>query len=136
MDERYILFFDGVCGLCNRTVDFLLRVDRDRIFLYSPLQGETFREVARNHPETANEDSILLLWKRPGKETLLQRSDAVLCILEQLPGYRWLGRTGRLVPHPMRDLVYRLIAATRYPVWGKRSSCRLPSPEERTRFLP
>jgi predicted DCC family thiol-disulfide oxidoreductase YuxK len=136
MGDHYILFFDGVCGLCNRAVDFVLRADRNRIFLYAPLQGETFREAARAHPESANEDSIFLLRRGPGNETLLFRSDAVLCVLENLPGYRWLARIGRLAPRPVRDGAYRFIAATRYRIWGKRDSCRLPSPEERSRFLP
>ncbi|HEY2122369.1 MAG TPA: DCC1-like thiol-disulfide oxidoreductase family protein [Chthoniobacterales bacterium] len=136
MGDQYILFFDGVCGLCNRAIDFVLRADRDRVFLYAPLQGETFREAARTHPETANEDSIFLLRRGPGNETLLLLSEAVLCVLEKLPGYHWLARVGRLAPRPVRDLAYRFIAATRYRIWGRRDSCRLPSPEERTRFLP
>ena len=136
MGVQYILFFDGVCGLCNRMIDFVLQADRERVFLYASLQGETFREAALTHPETANEDSIFLLRTGPGNETLLMRSDAVLCILEKLPRYRWLARIGRLAPRPVRDLAYRFIAATRYRIWGKRDSCRLPSPEERTRFLP
>jgi predicted DCC family thiol-disulfide oxidoreductase YuxK len=136
MGEQNIVFFDGVCGLCNRTVDFVLREDRERTFLYSPLQGETFRRIARDHPETLNADSIFVLKRGPEKEILLQRSDAFLYILDNLPRYRWLARIGKRFPTRIRDAVYRLIAATRYRIWGRRDSCRLPTPEERTRFLP
>jgi predicted DCC family thiol-disulfide oxidoreductase YuxK len=136
MGEQNIVFFDGVCGLCNRTVDFVLREDRERTFLYSPLQGETFRRIARDHPETLNADSIFVLKRGPEKEILLQRSDAFLYILDNLPRYRWLARIGKKFPTRIGDAVYRLIAATRYRIWGKRDSCRLPTPEERTRFLP
>jgi predicted DCC family thiol-disulfide oxidoreductase YuxK len=136
MGEQNIVFFDGVCGLCNRTVDFVLREDRERNFLYSPLQGATFRKIARDHPETLNADSILVLRSGPEKEILLQRSDALLYILDNLPRYRWLARVGHIFPATIRDAFYRLIAATRYQIWGKRNSCRLPTPEESARFLP
>ncbi len=136
MGEQNIIFFDGVCGLCNRTVDFVLREDRERTFLYSPLQGETFRRIARDHPETLNANSIFVLKRGPEKEILLQRSAAFLYILDNLPRYRWLARIGKKIPAPLGDAVYRLIAATRYRIWGKRDSCRLPTAEERTRFLP
>jgi predicted DCC family thiol-disulfide oxidoreductase YuxK len=136
LGETSILFFDGVCGLCNKTVDFVLQADRNRVFLYSPLQGQTFRQIGRGHPEIANLDSIVVLSHESGAEELLQRSDAILFILQHLPGYRWLARFGRLVPRPVRDSMYRLVAVTRYRIWGKRDSCRLPSQDEITRFLP
>ncbi|MBV8227658.1 MAG: DUF393 domain-containing protein [Verrucomicrobia bacterium] len=57
--EANILFFDGVCGFCNKTVDFVLRADRNRVFLYSPLQGETFGRITQNHPVTQTEAASL-----------------------------------------------------------------------------
>ena len=136
MVEKNIVFFDGICGLCSRTVDFVLREDRQGIFLYSPLQGETFRRIALDHPETLNANSMFVLRSNLGNDLLLQRSAAFLYILDNLPKYRWLARIGYLVPGPIRDACYRLIAATRYSIWGKRDSCRLPTAEERLRFLP
>jgi predicted DCC family thiol-disulfide oxidoreductase YuxK len=137
MTEQTIIFFDGVCGLCNRTVDFVLKEDREGHFLFSPLQGETFQRIARNYPETVKADSIFVLRCNPkGEEELLLRSDAILYILSKLPRSRWLGRLGYICPGPIRNFLYRLIAATRYPIWGKRDSCRLPTSEEKTRFLP
>jgi predicted DCC family thiol-disulfide oxidoreductase YuxK len=136
MIEQCIIFFDGVCGLCNRTVDFVLREDRAENFLFSALQGETFKRIARDHPETMNVDSIFVYRPTPQGGQLLRRSNAVLYILERLPRFRWLARIGYLCPAPMRDFLYRLIAATRYRIWGRRDSCRLPTPEERRRFLP
>jgi predicted DCC family thiol-disulfide oxidoreductase YuxK len=136
MGESNIVFFDGVCGLCNRTVDFLLREDRQPIFLYSPLQGETFQRIMLEYPETLNSDSIFVLKSEHGKNRLLKRSEAFLYILDKLPRYRWLARIGYLVPAPILDAFYRLIATTRYQLWGKRDLCRLPNAEERTRFLP
>jgi predicted DCC family thiol-disulfide oxidoreductase YuxK len=136
MGETDIIFFDGICGLCNRTVDFVLREDRQEIFLYSPLQGETFKGLAQNHPEALNADSIFVLRRGQEKEILLQRSDAFLYILENLPRYRWLAPIGKRFPKRIRDSLYRLIAARRYRIWGRLDSCRLPTPEEKARFLP
>jgi predicted DCC family thiol-disulfide oxidoreductase YuxK len=135
MGEPDIIFFDGICGLCNRTVDFVLREDREENFLYSPLQGETFKCLTRNHPEALNADSIFVL-RRGQKEILLQRSDAFLYILENLPRYRGLALIGKRFPKRIRDSLYRLIAATRYRIWGQLDSCRIPSPEEKAKFLP
>jgi len=116
MAEQNIIFFDGVCGLCNGTVDFVLREDRARIFLYSPLQGETFRKIAPEHPETINANSLFVLRRDLEKHTLLKRSEAILYILDHIPRYRWLGRGGRIFPVPIRDAIYRLTAATRYQI--------------------
>jgi predicted DCC family thiol-disulfide oxidoreductase YuxK len=136
MLEQNIIFFDGVCGLCSRMVDFVLREDQERFFLYSPLQGETFRSIKRDHPETLNTDSIFVLRRGPAKDVLLQKSDALIYIVDNLPKYRWLAVIGRILPELLRDAAYRAIAATRYRIWGKRDSCRLPNAEERSRFLP
>jgi predicted DCC family thiol-disulfide oxidoreductase YuxK len=136
MREQNIIFFDGVCGLCSRMVDFVLREDQERFFLYSPLQGETFRSIKRDHPETLNTDSIFVLRRGPAKDVLLQKSDALIYIVDNLPKYRWLAVIGRILPELLRDAAYRAIAATRYRIWGKRDSCRLPNAEERSRFLP
>ena len=136
MGEPDIIFFDGICGLCNRTVDFVLREDREEKFLSSPLQGETFKRLTRSHPEALNADSIFVLRRGQDKEILLQRSDAFLHILENLPRYRWLALIGKRFPKPTRDSLYRLIAATRYRIWGKLDSCRIPSPAEKAKFLP
>jgi predicted DCC family thiol-disulfide oxidoreductase YuxK len=136
MIERTIIFFDGLCGLCNRTVDFVLSEDREQKFLFSPLQGETFQRIARDHPETRQVDSIFVLRRTPEGEELLQRSDAFLYILEKLPRFGWLARLGYICPAPIRNFLYRLIAATRYGIWGRRDLCRLPTSEEKKRFLP
>jgi predicted DCC family thiol-disulfide oxidoreductase YuxK len=136
MSEQSILFFDGVCGLCNRTVDLVLREDRNHIFLFSPLQGETFKSVAQQHPKSVGANSIIVLCKSLSGEKLFMRSNAALYILSKLPRFRWLARIGYLVPVPIRDLFYRVIASARYRIWGKRESCRMPTQAERAKFLP
>ena len=133
--QSAIVFFDGVCGLCNKTVDFLLREDRAGRLLYSPLQGETFKPVLKERPELASVDAIVVLYRDDLGEHVLTSSDAVLFALDQIPRFKWLTKAGYLVPRFLRELGYRFIGAVRYRVWGKRDSCRLPTPEERARFL-
>ena len=129
---RQILFFDGVCGLCNWSVDFVLKRDTQRRFQFAPLQGETAR-VLLPAADVADLNSMVLLI---GGRTY-KKSAAAVRVLWQL-GYFWqlVGSAIWLIPLPIRNLGYFLIAKNRYQLFGKKESCRLPTPEERTRFLP
>jgi len=130
--EPMIVYFDGVCGFCNHTVDFLLRRDRRARLRFSPLQGETAKA------QLASEDRAGLgsLIVSRGDRTF-RRSAAVVRILWELP-YPWplLGWALWLVPLPLRDLGYRLFARFRYRLFGRLEACRLPQPGEAERFLP
>lgn len=129
---RRILFFDGVCGLCNRTVDFVIVRDRRGEFLFAPLQGDTARSLL-SPSDVANLNTVVL-WVN-GKT--YRKSAAVVRILWRLnPGWRFLGTLLWLVPLPLRNLGYALIAWNRYRFFGKKETCRMPTPEERIRFLP
>jgi predicted DCC family thiol-disulfide oxidoreductase YuxK len=107
-----------------------------RNFCLRRCRGETFKALVKDHPEASAVDSAFVLCYTAQGEQLLMRSDAMFYILGQLPQFRWIARIGHFIPRPIRDAVYRLIASTRYRVWGKRDSCRLPTPEEKQRFLP
>jgi predicted DCC family thiol-disulfide oxidoreductase YuxK len=125
-----IIFFDGVCVLCNGFVDFVLSRDSERIFKFAPLQGETAK---RTLPEHFTKDmSTVVLWSQG---QIFQRSDAALMILVQLGGIYSLARIFWILPQALRDLCYRLVASQRYHWFGKKDSCRLPTQEERAMFL-
>lgn len=126
-----IVFFDGVCGLCNRFVDRLLHVDRRGLLRFAPLQGGTAQERLPAGMADAMESVVYL---RDG--AVIQRSDAALWILIDLGGWRALYRALFIVPRFVRDGVYAWIARNRYRWFRKRDTCRLPTPEERLRFLP
>jgi predicted DCC family thiol-disulfide oxidoreductase YuxK len=133
-----VLFYDGVCGLCNRLIQFLLRRDRHGRIAYATLQGKIAREVLAKHgADPSDLDTVYVVadWRTPS-ERALSRSAAILHALGQLDG-SWgvLARLGTLVPTPIGDLAYRLVASTRYRVFGKHESCPLPPPEWRRRFL-
>ena len=128
---RPLLFFDGVCGLCNGFVDWVIARDPDAHFRFSPLQGAT---AAEQLPETdrTNLDSVVLVIDG----SLFRASDAVIEILSRLGrSWRVLATLLRLVPRPLRDASYRLIAKSRYRIFGRKEMCRIPDAAERARFL-
>lgn len=127
-----IVFFDGVCGLCNRSVDFLLRRDSNAVFQFAPLQGETART---RFPFVSDESlqTIILL----DEQGVHRRSTAVVRILWRLGGaWKIAAVMLWLIPKPVREIGYRLVAKFRYRLFGKREACRLPTPAERERLLP
>jgi predicted DCC family thiol-disulfide oxidoreductase YuxK len=133
-----ILLYDGVCGLCNRLVRFLLARDRRGRLRFAPLQsGFSARALARHGRNAARLDTVYLI-AEPGTpaERVLSRSRAVLGALEELGGgWRLAGLLLRLVPAPLRDAVYGVVAKIRYRVFGRSERCVLPRPEDRARFL-
>lgn len=132
-----IVLYDGVCGLCNRLVQFMLRHDRDELFRFASLQSPFVAEILLRHGIPPDLDSVyvVLNYQEPG-EQLLARSDAILFILKKL---RWhwavLGTFGALLPRAVRDAAYNVIARNRYRIWGKYETCPLPDPKQRHRFL-
>jgi len=127
-----IVFFDGTCGLCDRTVQRLLKWDRRGRLKFAPLQGETARQ--RLGEAAASELKTLILVDRRGES---RRSSAVVRILGHVGGMaRILGGLLWLIPRPLRDFGYNFVAARRYRWFGQVDACRLPKPHERERFLP
>jgi predicted DCC family thiol-disulfide oxidoreductase YuxK len=130
--EHPIIFFDGVCAMCNRFVDLVLRADRRDVFRFAPLQGETARELLSPLADDPREWSMIYLDERGVHE----ESDASLEVYRRLGGVWWLASLLRLVPRFVRTPAYRLVARNRYRWFGRRDSCRVPSAEEKARFLP
>ncbi len=131
-ESHPIIFFDGVCNLCNGVVDLLLRLDRDKQFRFASLQGETARDLLPPLGDDARTWSFVY-YDEDGAQL---RSDAALAVCQRLGGIWWLLSLARFVPRFLRDPVYRLVARYRYRVFGQRETCRLPTPEEKARFLP
>lgn len=127
-----IVFFDGDCVMCNGFLDWLIILDRSAIFKLSPLQGATAAQFLPSLPENPEDWSIYLL----DETGLYSQSEAVLQILQRLGGFWALLSMGGVVPVEFRDRVYRLVARNRYRILGKRDQCRMPTEEERSRFLP
>lgn len=142
-----VLLYDGECGLCARSVQWVLERDlRQRSLRFAPLQGETAAPViarhgARHgiapHPERGFESLVFVRDLGGPGERVLTHSAAALAIGRYLGGrYAALARLGGLVPRLLRDLAYRLVARNRLRFFGTTDACRLPRREERGRFLP
>ena len=127
-----ILFFDGVCGLCNKTVDFVLVRDRMSKIKFAPLQGDTARQLLT--PADLENLNTMVLWV---EGRTYRKSAAAVRVLWRLSvAWQVLGTLLWVIPLPLRNLGYSLVARNRYRIFGKKESCRLPTPEERGRFLP
>jgi predicted DCC family thiol-disulfide oxidoreductase YuxK len=128
------LFYDGTCALCHGAVRFVLARDRDgSAFRFAPLDSDAFRRAAPPEARAALPDSLVVL---TADGTLLTRSDAVIRVLERLgPPWPLLGRLARVVPRPLRDLVYDLVARVRYRVFGREpEACPVIPKPQRSRF--
>jgi len=131
-----LLFYDGHCGLCHRTVKFVLKHDRSgNAFRFAPLQGATFQSRVSPDQRADLPDSIVVLTQ---DGSLLVRSNATLHILRRLGGgWRILAGALAVIPRPVRDLVYDFIARIRYRIFGRRDDlCPIVPPDLRARFDP
>ncbi|MGA9768219.1 MAG: DCC1-like thiol-disulfide oxidoreductase family protein [Blastocatellia bacterium] len=129
-----VLLYDGVCGLCNKSVQMILDHDKRKEMRFAPLQSDYGRQVIARHPELKNADSIVFV-ERGSSERVFIRSNAALRVASYLGGAWKLLLFFRIIPRPVRDFFYDLMAKYRYKFFGKYDSCMLPSPDVRSRFL-
>ena len=126
------MLFDGVCNLCNGTVQFIIKRDPAGTFKFASLQSETGQQAMRDFnipPGSLN--SIIVIENR----ACYDRSDAALRIAGHLSWpWRWFA-VFQVLPRFIRDGIYQLIAKNRYRIFGSREACMLPTPELRDRFL-
>lgn len=132
MEEKKIVLFDGVCNLCNRSVQFIIKRDHHKQFHFASLQGKTGQQLlAQFHLPADNLNSFILI----ENGTLYRKSSAALRIARKL-GAAWPLLYGFIiVPAFIRDAVYSLIAKNRYKWFGKTESCMIPAPGLKERFL-
>ncbi len=125
-----VIFFDGYCGLCNGFVDFVMKIDKAGVFKFSPLQSD-FAKANLKLEDIQQLKSVVVLID--GKT--FRKAQAVMKVFAQLQGgWKALSTLG-LLPSGILNLGYDLVAENRYRLFGKRETCRLPTPEERTRFI-
>lgn len=131
--EKYILLFDGVCNLCNASVQFVLRRDKQKKFLYAALQSDIAQKLLLNSPKyTTDLQSIVLL--KEGK--VFDQSTAALHLVKELSGaWPLLYYLFIWWPKGIRDAIYNFIAKRRYKWFGKRDACSIPDYAYQDRFL-
>lgn len=131
-NSQPVILFDGVCNLCNGSVQFIIKRDPSAIFRFSSLQSDSAKQMLQqaglDHTKT---DTVVLLYN--GKA--YTQSDAALHIVRQLTGFWPVMYVFIVIPRPFRNAVYNWIARNRYRWFGKKDQCMIPSPEIKHRFL-
>lgn len=130
--EQPILLFDGVCNLCNASVQWVLLRDRKARFRFAALQSDLGQKLLLQHGLSAeNLDTVVLVIG----EQIFLRSDAPLEIVRRLGGLWPLLYGFKILPKALRDAMYNFVAKNRYRWFGRQESCMLPRPEWKGRFL-
>lgn len=131
-EDKKIILFDGVCNLCNSTVQKIIENDKNDVFRFAPLQSDVGRQIINERGiDTENLDSVILI--EPGV-AYYHKSTAAIEIARHLKKYSWI-RMFRPLPEGIRDGIYEFIANNRYKWFGKKESCMVPTPEQQSLFL-
>lgn len=129
---KSILLFDGLCNLCDHSVQFVIKRDHKNVFIFSSLQSKSAIEfIGSMHDEIQNIDSIVLITKNK----IYTKSTAALKIAAELNGLWILMSVFFIIPKPIRDWIYDGIAKRRYQWFGKFDSCKIPNPQEINKFI-
>lgn len=132
-NEVSVILFDGVCNLCNSSVNFIIDRDKGRVFRFAVLQSGTGREfLEKNNLPAEPADSIMLI----ENGSWFTRSTAALRIAKKLSGAWPLLYIFIIIPRFVRDAAYNYIAKNRYKWFGRQDRCRVPAPELEELFLP
>ncbi|MFL2756856.1 MAG: thiol-disulfide oxidoreductase DCC family protein [Dehalococcoidia bacterium] len=135
MNNHNIVFFDGYCILCNKFIDLLLNIDKNKCFYYTPLTSNYAKKILENLDgpkiEVKNINTVIYL----KNQQLFFKSDAVIEIINELGGCYKACLALYLVPKKIRDWCYDLVAKNRYQIFGKMNHCRVIKQEEKYRIL-
>jgi predicted DCC family thiol-disulfide oxidoreductase YuxK len=125
-----VIFFDGYCGLCNGFIDFIIKVDKRGQFKFSPLQSEYAKANLSDCDVTDLKSVVVLI---DGK--IYRKAEGVFKALSSLGGVWKMSALIGSLHSGILNAGYDLVAENRYRIFGKRETCRLPNPEERSRFI-
>lgn len=136
-DEHTLILYDGVCGLCNAFIRFLIRRDKRDRFRFAALQSELGREIVTRHGGDPDEISTIYCVDRAGgdAERVRTRGKAALCAIGKLGGAWRILVVLRVLPAFLLNPGYALMARFRYRLFGRLDACPIPAPEDRAKFL-
>ena len=130
--DSNIILFDGVCNFCNFWVNFIMDRDAKSVFKFASLQSEAGIKLIEKHSiNTKDIDSVILIMNNK----YFVKSEAVLKIARELTSFWKIFYYFKFIPAPVRDFIYDIIAKNRYSIFGKRESCRIPTEEEKSKFI-
>jgi len=130
--ENPIIFFDGVCNLCNGAVRFIIKRDKNQYFRFASLQSDTAKSVLPKFGINPDSLESIIVYEN---DVVYRQSNAILRIAKNLSGPWSLLTLGWLVPKPLRDWIYNFVAKNRYQWFGRKDECMVPTPELSSRFL-
>lgn len=130
--SRPVLYFDGVCNLCNGVVQFIIRHDKKQQFLFASLQSVSGQKILAEMPEAAQQAGSVILQYNNKYYT---RSSAILQVCRLLGGWFMLLLAGYILPPFIRNTLYNFIARNRYRWFGQKEECMIPTPELKNRFI-
>lgn len=132
-NDKKIILFDGVCNLCDATVQYILKKDKKDIFRFAALQSDVGRSIINHiNIDTSKTDSIILY--EPGK-AYYYKAQAAIKIAGYLGGFLSAMNIFSLLPKGISNAVYDYVAKNRYKWYGKKSECMIPTPETKAKFL-
>lgn len=127
-----IVLFDGVCNLCNASINFLIKHDKEKKIRYALLQSDTAKSLLKKCGEELQDpESVIVI----DGNKIYSKSNAALILLKYLPWYWRLLRFTKIIPVKFRDAVYDFIARNRYKWFGKKDKCMIPTPDIKELFL-
>ena len=130
--QKQIILFDGVCNFCNYWVDFVLQRDKNDLFRFSALQSSTAIELLKKYNlDSSSQDTFVLI----AGDKVYTKSTAAFLVCKQIQGPIKIFFPFIIIPKFIRDFIYDLIAGSRYKLFGKRESCRIPTEGEKKKFL-
>jgi predicted DCC family thiol-disulfide oxidoreductase YuxK len=132
-----IVLYDGVCGLCNGAVQFLLKRDRHDRLRFASLQSDFAAALLKRHGVDHQDlDTVyVVLNSGEANEALLAKSDAFLQLAKVIGGVWGIARFEKIIPRPIRNWLYDFVARHRYQVFGKYEACMLPDPRHKHKFI-
>jgi predicted DCC family thiol-disulfide oxidoreductase YuxK len=132
MSAKAVILFDGVCNLCNASVQFVLLRDKKDYFQFASLQSDYGQQLLQKHNlPTQNFDSFVLV----ENNVVYSQSTAALRVAKYLSGAWKLMYAFIIVPSFLRNIVYNFIGKNRYKWFGKQEECMMPKPEWKQKFL-
>jgi len=131
VNDKPVILFDGVCNLCSGSVQFILKRDKEKRFLFASLQSAYGQNLLKQFNLPADNFNSFILYQ---DGNIFSKSTGALKMFQQLKGWRWV-KIFWVVPKFIRDAVYNVIANNRYKWFGKKEECWLPTLELKARFL-
>lgn len=127
-----LLLFDGICNLCNTSINYIIKRDKRQLFKFASLQSDAAKQVLLQFNEKKYSiDSIILIYNN----SIYYKSSAILKLLSIMGGIYSVSAIGYIIPKKLRDKLYDYIAKNRYKWFGKRESCMLPTTDLEQRFI-